>query len=260
MYSLNYLRDDLEMEELKNLRQEYHDNPCLETRFYLAKKLSKCGRDSKDRTQKLAYLLEATELFEENYREDPRYVTRRNLAISYTQYADYSKHKEYFLKATELYEINVTEKPCFESRKELSRLYSMLIFGTDSTTPEGIKTIKELYLKKVPLDEANYNETPNFNTLNYISRTYYFLAHIILEENGPNALIEAEEWLMKALDLHEKDYKENPNKPLSKMKLVKAYHDLLHLERRKDTPESKQKARMWQTKIDEKITLPFIKS
>lgn len=33
MYSLNYLRDDLEMEELKKLRQEYHDNPCLETRF-----------------------------------------------------------------------------------------------------------------------------------------------------------------------------------------------------------------------------------
>lgn len=252
----------MDMEELEKLRQDYRDNPCFETRFYLASKLFKCGLGFRfrDRTQGITYLLEAIELLEENYRENPRHETRHHLAKAYRQYAAYSRHSEFFLKAAELYEIDVKENPCIESRVSLSHLYYDIIWQIDNSTPDGIKISRELYLKKISLDEANYNEDSNIRNITMLGKTYQFFASLILTENGPDALIEAEEWLMKALDLHEKDFNENPKHVTSRENLLKTYHDLIHLERRKNTPESRQKEFMWQKKIDEKFNNPFRKS
>lgn len=245
------------MEEIKKLRQDYRDNPCFETRFNLAAKLLECGLGFRDRALGITYLLEAIEILEENYKKNSRHETRHHLAKAYRQYAAYSRHSEFFLKAAELYEIDVKENPCIESRVSLSHLYYNIIWQIDNSTPDGIKISRELYLKKISLDEANYNEDSNIRNITTLGKTYQFFANLILTENGPDALVEAEEWLLKALDLHEKDFNKNPKHPTSRGNLLKTYHDLLHLERRKNTPESRQKAIVWQKKIDEKFNIPL---
>ena len=257
------------MDVLDKLRQDCRDNPCFETRYSLASALLKAGADIKNAALKFTYLSEAAELLDKNYKEDPRYETRRHLAVIYknlgeatdkgNEFHGLSKRTDFYIKAAELYEINLTEKPSFEARTSLSRLYRSIIFVTDTTKPGAYSFIKQLYLKKLPLDEANYIEKQDKDTFAMLANTYYSLAEAILSENASDAIAEAEKWLMTDLRHRDKYFAEHPGSHYAKMTLVHAYHRLSQLEKRKGTPEGNERSSMWQKKITATINKPLKK-
>lgn len=254
------------MEEIIKLRQEYKDSPCFETRQNLASRLIKEGRETQDRAEKISYFSQAVELFEENYRKNPQYETRRLLCNAYAHLAEYSETssisgtvseaKRLYTKVIGLYEINVSENPCVDTRLSLSRLYRRMIFIIDDTTPEGLEEVKQLYHKKLLLDETNYSEKFDKATIDELGATYNALVTISFKEKSPDAVAEREKWLTKALSFREKNFRKNPHSHFAKMALVKAYNELARHEKSKGTPEGKEKADLLQKKINEIIDKP----